>query len=180
MKNIKIKSLIIIAVFAATLTFGSIANAHRFHSSLTTIDYDADEKNIKITIQLITHDVLEVFDEITRKSLDLENSPEVDELLKKYLAEHFVMQNKSGDKLEMKWVGKQVELERIFVYLEIPSGESIEGFKLHNTIFFENYPAQTNIIIAKFNSEKADLLFKGKDGFKTIEKVETKKTKSKS
>lgn len=173
----KFISLIIIAVLAITLTFNNVANAHRFHSSLTTIDYDSDEKNIKISIQLIAHDVLEVFDEITRKSLELESSPEVDELLKKYLAEHFVMQEKNGKTLEIKWVGKEIELERVFVYLEIPSDENIEGFKLSNTIFFETYPTQTNIIIANFNGEKADLLFTKKDGFKIIEPNEKAKSK---
>jgi hypothetical protein len=170
MKNNKFTSLIIIAVIIATLTFSNKAAAkvaHRFHSSLTRIDYDSDEKNIKITIQMIAHDVLEVFDEIAGKSLELESSPEVDEMLRKYLAEHFVMQNKSGEKLELKWVGKEIELERVFVYFEIPSNESVEGFKLSNT--------QTNIIIAKFNDEKADLLFKAKDGFKVIEKKTNEK-----
>ena len=172
--------LTIIAVIAATLTSGKIVsakNAHRFHSSLTKIDYDSDEKNIKITIQLIAHDVLEVFDQITKKSLELESSPEIDEILKTYLAEYFQMQSKSGEKLEIKWVGKEVELERIFVYLEIPSVESPEGFKLSNTIFFETYPTQTNIIIAKFNGEKADLVFKAQDGFKIIKKNSKEKKK---
>lgn len=174
----KFISLIITAVLAATIIFSNVAsakNAHRFHSSLTTIDYDSDKKNIKITIQLIAHDVLEVFDEITRKSLELDSSQEVDGLLQKYIAEHFVMQNKNGGKLDIKWVGKEIELERVFVYLEMPSEESIEGFKLSNTIFFENYPTQTNIIIAKFDGEKADLFFKIKDGFKIIEKNKGKK-----
>lgn len=170
MKRNKFTALIIIAVLSLTLTFNKAANAHRFHSSLTRIDYDSNEKNIKITIQLIAHDVLEVFDEIRQKSLKLESSKEVDDLLKKYLAEHFILQNKSGEKLDFKWVGKEIELERVFIYLEIPSDENIENFKLSNTIFFETYPTQTNIIIAKFNGEKADLLFTKKDGFKKIEK----------
>ncbi len=149
-------------------------NAHRFHSSLTRIDYDADEKNIKIAVQLITHDVLEVFEKIAGKSVELENSKEIDGLIQKYLAENFVLQDKNGKTLNIKWVGKETDFDRIFVYLEIPSDESIEGFRLKNTIFFETYPEQSNIVIAKFNGDKSDLLFVNKDGFKVIEKKEEK------
>ena len=171
MKKTKFLILIFIAAFALTFVIKNDASAaHRFHSSLTTIDYDADEKNIKITIQLIAHDVSEVFDGFAKKSLELETSSEFDERLQKYLAEHFILQNKNGKTLKMKWVGKEIELDRVFVYLEAASEESIEGFQLSNTIFFESYPKQTNIIIAKFEGEKADLFFKLKDGFKIIEK----------
>lgn len=182
MIKIKFISVIIIAVIAANLALSgdvSAKNAHRFHSSLTRIDYDGDEKNIKITIQLITHDVLEVLEKIAGKSVELENSAEADELIQKYLAEHFILQDKSGKTLDLKWIGKETDFDRTFVYLESASDESIEGFSLSNTIFFENYPAQTNIIIAKYGNEKADLLFKAKDGFKKIEKNKADKKKEK-
>lgn len=174
-----------VALFLLTFAFApdaavSAKTAHRFHSSLTRIDYDSDAKNIKITIQLITHDVLEVLEKIAGKPVELENSKEVDVLIQNYLAEHFVMRDKNGKQLELKWVGKETDFDRTFVYLEIPSDQSIEGFDLSNTMFFETYPVQTNIIIARFNGEKADLLFKAKDGFKTIEAKNKESVKDES
>lgn len=180
MSKIEFISLFIIAIIAATLSLStdvSAKNAHRFHSSLTRIDYDGEGKNIEITIQLITHDVLEVFEKIAGKSVKLENSEEANGIFKKYLAEHFVLRDKTGKTLDLKWVGMETDFDRTLVYLEFPADESIEGFELSNTIFFETYSKQTNIIIATFDDEKADLLFKAKDGFKKIEKNKKEKTK---
>lgn len=173
MNKIKFISLIVIAIIAISVIFNkdvSANNAHRFHSSLTRIDYDSKEKNIKIVIQLITHDVLEVFKKLNGKSIDLDNPEESKSLLQKYLAENFILQNKAGEKLDLKWVGMETDFDRTFVYLEVPSDESIEEFELSNTIFFETYPKQTNIVIAGFDDKKADLFFKAKDGFKKIRK----------
>ena len=167
MSKVKFIILFIIAAFITFNTDAAAKDRHRFHSSLTRVDHDANEKNIKITIQLITHDVSEVFEKISGKTVELENSPG---LLEKYLAENFVMRDKTGKNLDLKWVGTETDFDRTFVYLEIPSEESIEGFSLSNTIFFETYKKQTNIVIAKFGDEKADLLFKATDGFKKIEK----------
>lgn len=149
----------------------SALNAHRFHSSLTRIDYDAENKNVEITIQLIAHDVAEVFERRHGKALDMEKSEEFDAALKKYLAEHFVVRTASNaENLEMKWVGKEFDNDRLYVYMEIPSEKSPENFEIKNTIFFETYEKQTNIIVARFDGEKADLLFKKGDDFKKIKK----------
>mgnify|MGYP003289217576 CR=1 FL=1 len=41
------------------------------------------------------------------------------------------------------------------MYLEIPFAESFEGVKLQNTIFFESFPEQTNLVVARFGAHDA-------------------------
>jgi hypothetical protein len=141
---------------------------HRFHTSLTRIDYNAEDKNIEITIQLFTHDLEKVLERISKQRIDFEKSAETDKLIEKYLEEHFVLQNQKGEKLKLRWVGKESDVDTTLVYMEFQTADNIEGFMLRNTIFFESFRDQTNLITARFDGKKADLLFKAGDKFKVI------------
>lgn len=141
---------------------------HRFHTSLTRIDYNAEDKNIEITIQLFTHDLEKVLERFSKKRIDFEKSAEIDPIIEKYLSENFVLQNRKGEKLKLKWVGKELNVDAAMIYLEISSDENPAGFSLQNTIFFESFAEQTNLVIIKYNDKKADLLYKAGDRIKVI------------
>ena len=145
-----------------------IAVSHRYHTSLTRIDYKSKDKNIEITIQLFIHDLENVLERFAKKRIDVGKTPEIDKIIEKYLEENFVLKNKRDEKLKIRWVGKELNVDTTMIYLEVSSDESIEGFKLQNTIFFESFPEQTNLITVRFENKKIDLLYKVGDKFKTI------------
>ncbi len=159
-------------IFAFLLfTFYSMpptAASHRYHTSLTRIDYKPEDKNVEITIQLFIHDLEKVLERFAKKRIDLGRTPEIDKIIEKYLEENFVLKNKKDEKLKIKWVGKELNVDTAMIYLEVASDESIEGFKLQNTIFFESFPEQTNLLTARFENKKVDLLYKVGDKFKII------------
>lgn len=144
------------------------AFAHRYHTSLTRMDYNEKEKLVEISIQIFTHDLVPVLEQQAKKRVDLEKTPEVDKLILDYLNENFVLKNKNGETQALRWVGKELEVDSIWVYVEIPSAESLAGANLQNTLFFESFPEQTNLVIALFGGKKADLMFKVGDKFKEI------------
>ena len=144
------------------------AEAHTYHTSLTRMDYNAKDKNIEISIQLFIHDVTPMLERRLKKRVDIEKTAEVDTEIFKYLGETFVFQNKKGDAQRLRWVGREFENDVVHVYVEIPFVESLEGTKLQNTIFFESYPEQTNLVIARFGEKKIDLLYKTGDKFKDL------------
>lgn len=140
--------------------------AHTYHTSLTRMDCNAADKNIEISIQLFIHDTTPMLERRLKKRVDIAKTPEVDKELLKYLDENFIFQNKKGETQKLKWVGKGFENDVVYVYVEIPFEESLEGAKLQNTIFFESFPEQTNHVIARFNDKKINLLYKVGDKFK--------------
>ena len=142
------------------------AEAHTYHMSLTRMDYNAADKNIEISIQLFIHDTLPMLERRLKKPVDIEKTPEVNGELFKYLSEKFVFQNKKGEIQKLKWVGREFENDVVYVFVEIPFAESPEGTRLQNTIFFESYPQQTNLVVARFGDKKFDLLFKAGDSLK--------------
>ena len=132
------------------------------------MDYNEKEKLVEISIQLFTHDLVPALEQKAKKRVDLEKTPEVDKLILDYLNENFVLKNKNGESLSMKWVGKELEVDAVWVYVEISSAENLSGANLQNTILFESFPEQLNLVIARFDGKKADLAFKVGDKFKEI------------
>jgi hypothetical protein len=148
--------------------FTSAHAAHRFHTSLTRMDYNAESKSVEISILLFTHDMVEVLEKRQGKKINPETK-EIDQLIFEYVQANFVLQGKDGKSAEIKWVGKETKVDTTWVYLEIPFNESLSGAKLQNTIFFETYQEQTNHVICRFEQKKADLLYKVGDKIKEIQ-----------
>jgi len=144
------------------------AGLHTYHSSLTRIDYNAPEKTLEISIQLFIHDVTPMLERRLKKRVDIDKTAEVDAEILKYLDENFILQNKKGEPQKLRWVGREFENDVVYVYVEIPFEEMPTGAKLQNTIFFESFPQQTNLVIAHFGEKKSDLLYKTGDKFKDL------------
>ncbi len=155
-------SSLVLLVLISTVT------AHTYHTSLTRIDYNQKEKVAEISIQLFTHDLVPVLERRSKKRVDLEKTPEIDKIILDYLNENFVLKDKEAEAKKLVWVGKEIKTDIIFVYVEVPMEKDLEGMSLQNTIFFESFSEQTNLVIARFNEKKSDLLFKPGDKFKEI------------
>lgn len=158
----------IVLIFSLTVIAFPFGSLHTFHTSLTRLDYRESKKLVEISIQLFTHDLVPILERRTKKRIDLEKTPDIDKIIFDYLKENFALIDKNGKSKELVWVGKELSADLIFVYVETPSEVSLEGFKLRNTLFFESFQEQTNLIIARYDGKKADLLFKRGDKFKEI------------
>lgn len=171
MKAYKLLSVFLLTCLiacSATYAFSLRSVRHTYHTSLTRIDYNADEKLFEISIQLFAHDLVPLLEKRAGKPISLEQKAEVDPLIQKYLNEQFVLKDKKGKVKVLKWVGKEMDVDSIHIYLETPSKESIENYSLQNTVFFESFREQTNLVICRFENKKADLVFKVGDREKKI------------
>lgn len=167
MSFIKFGSFFILLLLA--VSFSWKASAHRYHTSLTRIDYNRQEKIYEISIKLFTHDLEPLLEKRSGgKRVNLEKSAESDKLIFDYLNENFVLSDKKGAAKTLKWIGKEFDVDTVEVYVEAAATETLEGYKLKNTLFFESYPEQSNIVVCRFDDEKADLLFKTGDKTKEI------------
>lgn len=164
--NFVLKTLIF--VFLIISLTSNTAAAHIYHTSLTRIDYNEKEKLAEISIQMFPHDLVPFLEKRARKNIDLEKTSDIDKIILKYLTENFILKDKQGEIKKLVWVGKEMRADTMFVYVEIPLEQDFEGFNLQNTLFFESFPEQTNLVIARFNKKKADLLFKVGEKFKQI------------
>jgi hypothetical protein len=153
-------------LFTATSAFSF--NRHKYHSSLTRIDYNSHEKLFEVSIQLFTHDLMPLLEKRKRKKIDLQKTAGIDQSIMDYLNENFVLFDKNGVAKKLKWVGKEIDTEAVWIYLETPSKEAPVGYNLRNTIFFESFAEQTNFVVCRFEDKKTDLMFKVGDKIKEI------------
>ncbi len=142
--------------------------AHRYHASLTRIDFNAETQTAEITIQLFIHDLVPVIERQYKRKLEPEDSATADPLILDYLRSTFILKNKAGDAGEIKWVGKELEVEKAFIHLEIPMPGGIEGASLQNTIFFETFVEQTNRVNIHSGKKSATLTYLPGNKPKTI------------
>lgn len=141
---------------------------HTFHTSLTRMDYNAKEKLAEISIQLFTHDLVPALERFTKKNVDLEKTPDLDKIILRYLDANFVLKNKKGEAQKLVWIGKEQRVDTIYVYVQISLAEDFDGYSLQNSIFFESFPKQANLVVARYADKKADLLYKIGDREKQI------------
>lgn len=135
------------------------------------MDYNAQGKLAEISIQLFAHDLVPALERFGKKSVDLEKTPDIDKLILKYLDANFVLKNKKGEAKKLVWVGKEQQTDTVYVYVEIPMNEDFDGYTLQNTIFFDVFRRQVNMLVARYNGKKADLLFKVGDREKPISQI---------
>jgi predicted PolB exonuclease-like 3'-5' exonuclease len=135
------------------------------------MDFNQKEKIIETSIQIFTHDLVPVLEERTKRKIDLEKTAGIDKLMFEYVSENFILKDDKGETAKIKWVGKEIDVDTAWVYLEVSSAKSPENFSLQNTLFFESFPEQTNLVIARFDEKKSDLLFKVGDKFKQIKQT---------
>ena len=132
------------------------------------MDFNEREKTVEISIQIFTHDLVPALERRAKKRIDLEKTPDVDKLILEYLNENFVLRDKNGAPKKLVWVGKQLEVDAVWVYVEAAAPEGLTGASLQNSILFESFPEQTNLVVARFGGKKGDLVFKVGDKFKEI------------
>jgi len=166
MKASKFIYIFILTSIAAATVYS--ASLHRFHTTLTRIDYNAEGKLLEISIQLFTHDLAPLLERRSGKRIDLEKSPDADKLILGYLNENFVLTDKKDEAKNLKWIGKEIDADTIRIYVETSSSENPEGYKLKNTLFFESHTEQINLVVCSYDGKKADLMFKVGDKIKEI------------
>jgi hypothetical protein len=163
----KLLLLLVMSLFTFHFSFLTVSS-HRFHTTLTRIDLNEKEKKAEISIQMFTHDVNEIFDKKYPNKFDLEKKEESSKILFEFIERNFLLKSKKGELSKFKLVGYETDADSMWIYLETDLSESLEGFQLQNSLFFDNYPEQSNIVICKYLGKKADLAFKDGDVFKEI------------
>lgn len=163
---------ILILTFSFVLQVAPVkANAHRFHTSLTRIDFNSESKSLEVTIQLFTHDLESVLENLSKTNKKAEKDSEIDKAILAYLEKNFILKDKRDEVKKLNWVGREAKVDTTLVFVEILDVENLKGLKLQNTVFFESFAEQTNLVVARFNDLKTDLLFKSGDKFKEFDVI---------
>lgn len=160
MKIIKIVLLVIVLPLLAFTTI------HKYYVSVTQIDFVKEKKSVQIISRIFIEDLEDVLQ--LRYSEDLiikkENeAPEVNFYLEKYLKGKLKI-TINGEVKTVNYLGKEFDNDIVVCYLEIEDVKDITAFEIENSVLFDLYAEQQNIVRTNINSKnKSFILIKEND-----------------
>ncbi len=154
------KIVFLLTLLLIPCSLRAAAPVHEFHTTFMTIEHNRDEKLLEITLKVFTHDLVPTMTDRFNKQIDLGAGEELDLEIAKYIREKFSLKTAKGETLDFKWVGKEVDSQVAYFYLEIPFEGELDDASVSNSLFFERFKQQINYVSVKFDEKKADLVFK--------------------
>lgn len=165
--HIKTPTACLLALFIYVAT-SPVLSAHTFHTSLMQMEYNPQEQLVEISVQVFSHDLETVLSRRNGKTVRLDRTAGVDKLVLSYLQDTINITNGDGQAKTLSWVGMEAKADAVWLYVEAKMPEGLAGAQVRNRILFDLLDDQVNIVHAKYDGRKADLVFKPGDGFKSL------------
>lgn len=146
-----------------TLTLLINSFMHPFHVGVTEIAYDQSDKTLQVSQRMFSDDLEKGIRSAYDVSFDIVAANETirDSLVLQYLNDHFhVKQNRK--RLPIRYLGSEMEEEALWIYFEVPA-ENTSGLTLRNTLLFNEYEDQQNLVHITMGDEMKSYLFKPSD-----------------
>jgi len=124
------------------------ASGHSYHSSIAQLDYISAKKIAEVMLFLHTEDVERAFLAKLGHSANFDDPARAEKFVAEYVNSHFLLRGKRGELLKSKWIGMEVKVHFLTVYLEVPLIDGWTGVTLENRVFLD-VPGQTNSVQVK-------------------------------
>jgi hypothetical protein len=173
--------LLIWTMFALICGIGNLAKAnHPFHVSTAEVEYNAQTKRLEVGLKCQSTDLERALRLMAGRKIDIENDPQVDELVTRYVTDNFYLavapavanaespskttdRSLSGEvalsvpdapKEPIKLVGKEFETKWIWIYFELQPPQVEDPLVLVNRILFEVNAGQINTCLIRQEGQR--------------------------
>ncbi len=170
------QSQIVLWAFTASIGLlpqSSFAVNHPFHISTAEVEFNAESGRLEVGLKLQSIDLDKALSRFAGKKVDSELDKDADELIKRYVGEHFYLApgelpnedttttNDSNSirkpkyelpkrpDAEITFVGKQFETKWVWVFFEFEPPKDKEKLLLVNTVLFEINDGQINTTLLR-------------------------------
>lgn len=151
----------------AALALPPRASAHRYHTSVTRVEYNAEDHLVEITVQTFADDIEAALKRNGGGNVRLDSKTS-NQLVLEYLRRAFEI--RTGDrKLELQWIGMELKGHSVWVYLQAKAPSGLSRASIRNNLLFEVFPDQVNIVNVIAEGKRASLVFKRGDPLKEIQ-----------
>lgn len=149
------------------------ALAHKFHASITQMDYNDKEGAVKVVIRFFTDDFETAISQHAKRPIKF-NTPQA--LKEKanvaavldYVRERFELKSPKGAPVRFTWVGMEMQADMIWVYFEGKLAGGLAGAQVRNRVLHELFEDQVNIVNFKYDGKQTGTMFNAQDGFKAV------------
>lgn len=146
---------------------------HKFHVSVTQIEYDQKEHSAEITLRVFADDLEIALSQHAKRPIKIDpatakKDKKLGETVMAYLRERFQLKTSAGRPVKLGWVGMEWQADMFWLYVEGKLPNGLEGTELRNKVFQELFEDQVNIVNSKIDGKQIGLMFDAKDDFKLI------------
>tara|TARA_B100000768_G_C11274967_1_gene375460 strand:- start:2124 stop:2615 length:492 start_codon:yes stop_codon:yes gene_type:complete len=147
------------------------SNTHKYYVSTSLYEFKEDTSSLQITIKIFKDDFINLINE--KYEIDLGtnqnlNSKEIKELINKYLTSNVFIYF-DDNKYEPFYLGLEENKEMFIFYMEIENLPYFKKIQLKNTILFDLFEKQQNIIHLKKGIKKRSFIFRKKSSNASFE-----------
>ena len=150
------------------MAFAPVVLAHRYHTSVTRMEFKAEERVVELTLQTFADDIEVALSQRSGvANVRLGPEPKTNALLLQYLRSTFVLKN-GEEELELEWVGMELKGHSVWFYLQAKAPAGVGQLTLSNRLLFDVFTDQFNIVNVFNRGKKGSLTFKRGDPSKAI------------
>lgn len=143
---VRISLLSTVAVALAVAVMVNPAHAHDFHSSLTEITWR--DGRLEASLRLFPDDIERALTLALGERFVLDGRPQTQERLLAYIQRHleFGTAAEGDGEVAWRWVGEEIGSKILWVHLEAELPAGLEGAWCSNTLLFEVFDDQANLV----------------------------------
>jgi hypothetical protein len=143
------------------------ASAHKYHTSVTRLEYNAEERSVEITIQTFTDDLEAILSKRAGRTVRLDGGKEAGRLVLDYLRSAFELRL-SNENRELQWIGMEMKGGTAWLYVLAKLPEGLSKASLRNALLFDLFEDQVNIVNVLNKGKKSSLVFRRGDNLQEI------------
>lgn len=164
--------LLVLSCWLAGLVSGP-AFAHKFHASITQMDYHDKEKSVAVVTRFFVDDFETAISQHAKRPIKfstpqaLKEKANADAVLS-YVRERFELKSAKGVPVRFTWVGMEMQADMIWVYFAGKLAGGLAGAQVRNRVMHELFEDQVNIVNFKYDGKQSGTMFNAQDGFKLV------------
>ena len=138
-----------------------LSMAHKYYVSVTQVAFIKEKKSVQIISRIDVDDLEFTLRERYDKNIDLtpiDESPSVDNYIKKYIKQKLEIKINTKE-VDFNFIGKDYDNDQIVCYLEVENISKITTIEISNTLLFDLFQEQKNIVKLKINDKVNNLMF---------------------
>ena len=121
------------------------STAHDFFISILTIRFAPTTHTLDLTWRITAHDIEHALENVAPLKLGSEQEhPKADSILNAYFMKHLVLMQEK--QLTWKWVGKELDGETLYCYLQVDSIGGPQDLLVKNTLLQDLFYEQQNLV----------------------------------
>ena len=138
------------------LLFTLAFTSHKYYLSLTQVEYNKEQNRLEVIINVFMDDIEIAVNKEYDVDLRLTTKQELEDVdiyFKKYLLKNlsFLVNDKP---VEYSFIGKEYEVDLVYFYIESSVIEDPSALQVNNTILFDYFEQQQNVIKFKNGSKR--------------------------